>query len=108
MFLNEHTFAEIGRQAAAAHFAEIPKGRRREIASTLGDHILGLVERDAVVEIVTSLWSGVELRAGDRVKTLRGSLAGVVREVLADGRVVWQPDGSESELISPPGGVIPV
>jgi hypothetical protein len=42
------------------------------------------------------------------VKTLRGSLAGVVREVLADGRVTWQPDGSDSELISPPGGVIPV
>ena len=108
LFLNEHTFAEIGRQVATAHFAEIPKARRREIAGTLGDHILGLVERDAVVEIVASLWSAVELRVGDRVKTLRGSLTGVVREVLADGRVVWQPAGSKLELISPPGGVISV
>jgi hypothetical protein len=108
LFLNEHTFAEIGRQVAAAHFAKTPKARRREIAGTLGDYILGLLERDAVEQIVASLSNAVELRAGDRVKTLRGSLAGVVREVLADGRVTWQPDGSDSELISPPGGVIPV
>ncbi|MFM2295440.1 MAG: hypothetical protein RLZZ350_1853 [Verrucomicrobiota bacterium] len=108
LFLNEHTFAEIGRQAAISHFAKIPKGKRQEIAGTLSDYILGLLERDAVEEIIASLESEVELRAGDRVKTLRGSLAGVVREVLADGRVTWQPDGSDSELISPPGGVIPV
>jgi hypothetical protein len=36
------------------------------------------------------------------VKTLRGSLRGVIIRVLEDGRVVWKPDGTTSELIALP------
>jgi len=31
---------------------------------------------------------------GDRVKTLRGSAHGCIKQVLEDGRLVWQVDGS--------------
>jgi hypothetical protein len=46
------------------------------------------------------------LRAGDRVKTLRGTSHGLVKRVLADGRVVWQADGSSVELTALPGTLL--
>jgi hypothetical protein len=33
---------------------------------------------------------------------LRGSLRGVIRRVLEDGRVVWQPDNRSTELVALP------
>ena len=44
----------------------------------------------------------VAWKPGDRVKTLRGSLHGVIVRTLKDGRVVWKPDGTESELTALP------
>jgi len=55
-----------------------------------------------MVEIVEGLSQSASFQAGDRVKTLRGSLRGVVRRLLDDGRVVWRPDGGASELIALP------
>jgi hypothetical protein len=34
--------------------------------------------------------------------TLRGSTRGTILRLLEDGRVVWQPDGSRSELTALP------
>ena len=43
---------------------------------------------------------------GDRVKTLRGSTHGVIKRVLNDGRVVWQPEGTKSELMALPESLV--
>ena len=48
-----------------------------------------------------------ELSAGMRVKTLRGSLRGVITRVLDDGRVAVRPDGGTSELLSLPESLLP-
>jgi hypothetical protein len=55
-----------------------------------------------MVEIVESLCEVAAFQAGDRVKTLRGTTHGIILRLLEDGRVVWQPDGSHSELMALP------
>ena len=45
--------------------------------------------------------------AGNRVRTLKGTTRGVVLGLLTDGRVVWRPDGSQSELIALPESLLP-
>ncbi len=60
-----------------------------------------------MVEIVESLSQSAEFKPGDRVKTLRGSTHGVIVRVLEDGRVVWRPDGTESELTGLPESLLP-
>jgi hypothetical protein len=52
--------------------------------------------------IVTSLTEAAEWKAGDQVKTLRGSLHGVIVRILEDGRVVWKPRGASTELTALP------
>jgi hypothetical protein len=60
-----------------------------------------------MVEIVESLCQTANLKPGDRVKTLRGTTRSMVLRFLDDGRVVWKPDGSGSELMGLPEGLIP-
>ena len=55
-----------------------------------------------MAEIIESLSETAPWKPGDRVKTLRGSLLGVIVRILEDGRVVWQPDGTKSELMTLP------
>jgi hypothetical protein len=55
-----------------------------------------------MVEIVESLWEAASFQAGDRIKTLRGTTRGRIIRLLEDGRVAWQPDGSDSELLALP------
>jgi hypothetical protein len=74
--------------------------------SAIAHHIAGVLEREAMVEIVESLCESAEFKAGDRVKTLRGSTRGVIVRVLPDGRVVWRPDGSQSELMALPESLL--
>jgi len=83
-------------------FSDLPAVRNREVASAVAHYIAGVLDRAAMVEIIESLCASAELRAGDRVKTLRGSAHGVVRRVLDDGRVVWQADGTGTELTALP------
>jgi hypothetical protein len=47
-----------------------------------------------------------DFRPGDRVKTFKGSLSGTILRVESDGRVVWQPDGSSSELMALPESLL--
>jgi transcription elongation factor len=70
--------------------------------SAVAHYIAGVLDREAMVEIIEGLCESAELRPGDRVKTLRGSTRGVVKRVLEDGRVVWQIDGSSTELTALP------
>ena len=55
-----------------------------------------------MIEAIDSLCQVADWKPGDRVKTLRGSLRGVIVRILKDGRVVWKPDGTESELTALP------
>jgi len=52
--------------------------------------------------LVEEMCENASFQPGDRVKTLRGSGHGVVKRVLEDGRLVWQADGSHTELTALP------
>jgi len=80
--------------------------RNREAASAVAHYIAGVLDREPMVEIVESLCASADLKAGDRVKTLRGSLHGVIRRVLPDGRIVWQPENGRAELIAQPESLL--
>ncbi|MEI6083830.1 MAG: hypothetical protein WCS70_05970 [Verrucomicrobiota bacterium] len=102
LFFNGNTFAAIGRELGRALFSDLPPARNREVTSAVAHYIAGVLDREAMVQIVESLCESAELQVGDRVKTLRGSVRGVIKRVLEDGRVVWQADGASTELTALP------
>jgi len=102
LFFNGNTFADVGRTMVDLVFAELSTGRRREVMSAVAHYIAGVLSWDAMAEIVESLSATADWKPGDRVKTLRGSLHGKILRVLKDGRIVWQPDGTASELTALP------
>jgi hypothetical protein len=102
LFFNGNTFADIGRRLTLVLFADLPTPRLREAASAVAHYIAGVLDREAMVAIVESLCASADLHPGDRVQTLRGSLRGVIRRVLDDGRVVWQPDNRSTDLVAQP------
>ncbi len=108
LFFNGNTFAEIARTLTDALFAEFPRGRRREAASLAAHYVAGVIDREPVVEGIISLAEAADIKPRDRVKTLKGSLRGVVREILSDGRIVWQPDGNKTELTALPESLLRV
>ena len=91
---------------AALIFAELPTSRRRQVSSAIAHYIAGVLDRDSMVEIVDSLCETADWKTGDRVKTLRGSLRGVILQILDDGRVRWKPDTSDSELVALPESLV--
>ena len=98
----------MGRQIAATIFGDLPTTRRRELSSAVAHYIAGVLDRNLMVEIVESLSASADLKPGDRVKTLRGSAIGVIVSVLPDGRVEWQPDGSQTKLFALPESLLPI
>jgi hypothetical protein len=102
LFFNGNTFADVGRTLVDVVFADLPTGRRREVMSAVAHYIAGVLPWETMVEIVESLCETASFQPGDRVKTLRGSAHGVIKRILDDGRVVWQPQGARSELIALP------
>jgi hypothetical protein len=102
LFFNGNTFAAIGRELGRALFNDLPATRNREVASAIAHYIAGVLDREAMVEIVEALCESAELQAGDRVKTLRGTSRGVVKRVLEDGRIVWKADGTGTEFTALP------
>jgi hypothetical protein len=107
LFFNGNTFATIGRELTFALFSDLTAGRRRLVGSAVAHYIAGVLDRQAMVEIVDSLWQAAEFKPGDRVKTLRGSAQGEIVRVLEDGRVVWRADGSLTELMALPESLLP-
>ncbi len=75
--------------------------RKREVGSATAHYIAGVLDREAMIQMVESLCRAADLVTGARVKTLRGSTQGVVVEVLEDGRIKWLTDNG-SELMSLP------
>jgi hypothetical protein len=63
--------------------------------------------RSQVLTLVDTLFQSAEFKAGDRVKSLRGSTRGVIVRVKPDGRVVWRLDEYHSELIALPEDLLP-
>jgi hypothetical protein len=106
LFFNGNTFAEIGRALANALFADLPFHRRKEACSAVAHYITGVLDEELMISGVESLWEASSFAPGDRVKTLRGSTCGVVLRLLADGRVAWRPDGTQSELLALPESLL--
>jgi hypothetical protein len=106
LFFNGNTFAEIGRRLIDVLFADLVRGRRREAASLAAHYIAGVLNRDAMVAGVEALAQAADVEPGDQVRTLKGSLRGVVKKILPDGRVAWLPDGNTSELIALPESLL--
>ncbi len=105
-FFNRNTFATIGRELALARFSGLHPGRKREFSSVIGHYIAGVLDRDSMVSLVEGLCKTAEFKPGDRMKTLRGSTRGVILKVLGDGRVVWQPNATESGLTALPDSLL--
>lgn len=106
LFFNGNTFATIGRELSFALFSDLVPGRKREVGSSVAHYIAGVLDREAMVEIVEGLCESAQFQLGDRVETLRGSTRGVIVRVLPDGRVAWRPDGSQSELTALPESLL--
>jgi hypothetical protein len=102
LFFNGNTFAEIGRSFATALFSDLPFLRRKEASSAIAHFVTGVLAEDMMIAAIESLSEASDWKPGDRVKTLRGSLRGVIVRLLGDGRVVWKPEGTASELIALP------
>ncbi len=106
LFFNGNTFAEIARTFTDTLFAEFPGARRREAASLAAHYVAGVMDRKPVTEGIVALAEAASFKPGDRVKTLKGSLHGVVCKILDDGRIVWRPDGHDTELIALPESLL--
>jgi hypothetical protein len=65
-----------------------------------------VLDREPLVDGVCALADSAEFQPGDRVRTLKGSLRGVVKEILPDGRVSWLPDGNETRLMALPESLL--
>jgi hypothetical protein len=106
LFFNGNTFATIGRELALALFSDLHPSRKREVSSLIGHYIAGVLDCESMVSLVEGLCEMDGLKPGDRVKTLRGSLNGVILKILDDGKIVWRPDGTKSELIALPESLL--
>ena len=107
LFFNGNTFADIGRGLAALIFRELAAGRLRQVTSAIAHYVAGVLDREAMVEIVESLCRAADLQPGMRVKSLAGSMRGVITRIMDDGRVAVRPEGSKSEMISLPENLLP-
>ncbi len=107
LFFNGNTFAAIGRELTLALFSDLPSGRRKEASSAVAHYIAGVLDRGAMVQIIDELCRAADMTPGMRVKTLGGSVRGVITRVLDDGRVAVRPDGAASEMISLPENLLP-
>jgi hypothetical protein len=106
LFFNGNTFAEIGRALANALFTDLPLHRRKEASSAAAHFITGVLDEELMIGAITALCEAASFAPGDRVKTLRGSTRGVIVRLQEDGRVVWRPDGVESESMALPESLL--
>lgn len=105
LFFNGNTFADIGRTFADYLFAELPTQRRRQATSAIAHYIAGVLAREAMTAIVESLFQSAIFQPGDRVKTLKGSLRGVIVSILEDGRVKWRAE-TGTEFVALPESLV--
>jgi hypothetical protein len=101
LFFNGNTFAEIGRALVTAILHDLPLARKKEAASLAAHYITGVLGREMVEAGFESLLDGTNFQPGDRVKTLKGTLRGIVLAVMDDRRLKWRAE-TGSELIARP------
>ena len=106
LFFNGNTFADIARTFSDYLFAELPHGRRREATSAVAHYVAGVLDQESMAAITEALCEAADFQVGDAVRTLRGSSRGVIVRIQPDGRVVWRPNGSRSELIALPESLL--
>ena len=106
LFFNGNTFAEVARRIVDLLFADLPRARHREAASLAAHFVAGVLGWDSVVTGIHSLTETADFHPGDRVRTLKGSTHGTVRQLLPDGRLQWVPDGSTAELLALPESLL--
>ena len=92
LLFNGNTFADIARSIADLIFAELPPMRRRELISAIAHYVAGVLDSDSMRATIDSLWQSASFQPGDKVKTLKGTLHGVIVEILDDGRVKWRAE----------------
>jgi hypothetical protein len=92
---------------AALVFSELPAVRLKQLTSAVAHYVAGVLDRDAMAAIINELYRSASFSVGERVKTMRGSLRGVITRVLEDGRVAVRPDQGTSELLSLPESLLP-
>ena len=107
LFYNGNTFADVARGLAALIFRELPPLRLKEVTSAVAHYVAGVLDREAMVAIIEEVCRSASFGVGDRVKTIRGSLRGVIVKALDDGRVAVRADGSTSELLCLPERLLP-
>lgn len=95
----------IGRALTTALFRDLPFHRRKEAAAAAAHFITGVLDQESMVRMINELCESAEFRPGDRVKTLRGSMRGIILHLLEDGRVVWRAD-SGAELTALPESLV--
>jgi hypothetical protein len=105
LFFNGNTFGEIARRILDAVFIEFPLARRREAASLAAHYVAGVLDRQSMESGLVALADLVDFHPGDRVKTLRGSMRGLILRLLPDGRVVWRAH-SGAELTALPESLL--
>ena len=66
--------------------------RRRELISAIAHYVAGVLDSDSMRATIDSLWQSASFQPGDKVKTLKGTLHGVIVEILDDGRVKWRAE----------------
>jgi hypothetical protein len=108
LFFNGNTFAEVARRIVDLLFADLPLCRRREAASLAAHFVAGVLDWESVASGIKCLTECADLHPGDRVRTLKGTTSGTVLRLLPDARVVWQPDGSSTELMALPESLLRV
>ena len=108
LFFNGNTFAAIGRTICNLAFKELPVARRQVLVGAIAHYIAGVLDRESMVRFVDELSQAADLKIGDRVETLKGSLQGTVINLFPDGRIEWQPDGGASKLVYAPESVKPI
>ena len=106
LFFNGNTFADIARGLAALIFRDLPPSRLKQVTSAVAHYVPGVLDRESMSSIVEEMCLSADLKPGDRVKTLRGSLRGTIVEVIKDGRVKWRSD-TGSILIAFPESLVP-
>lgn len=106
LFFNGNTFAELARRLVDILFADLSRGRRREADSLAAHYVAGVLDRESMISGISALIDAASFKPGDHVKTLKGSLHGVVCKILDDGRIVWRPDDHDTELIALPESLL--
>lgn len=67
LFFNGNTFATIGRELSFALFSDLVPGRKREVGSAVAHYIAGVLDREAMAQIVETLSRSADLKPGEPI-----------------------------------------